>query len=473
MPSRVLLISTNRCGTPDPVFPLALAHLSGALRCAGHEARWHDVQLPNPPLQEVLQTFKPAAVAISQRNIDDVLIRSRETFFQETAALCKLVRETSGAPTVLGGSGFSIFPKELLEFSGANFGVCGAGEAPLLALLSALEERRDWQRVPGLVHRRDGQIMINPPQAEAPHTALTLEDRPAEIVAWYLKQGAMLNIQTQRGCAFHCCYCTYPLLEGRTHRRRMADAVAEEFEQLQTLGARYVFIVDSVFNSSPRHVAEICEAILARNLKLKWGCFLRPQGLNRELMKLMVRAGLSHVEFGSDSFCDEVLEAYEKGLCFDDIVKSSELAHQDKLDYCHFLIAGGPGETRETLRQGFERSKQLAGAVMMAVVGARIYPGTSLHRRALAEGVIAPETNLLTPTYYVSPRLTTDQIFADLQQHAATAPNWITGEPSPAFANLVNRLRHRGVVGPLWSYLSMIQRIWPQQMAPALQATAP
>jgi radical SAM superfamily enzyme YgiQ (UPF0313 family) len=467
MPSRVLLISTNRCVTPDPVFPLALAHLSAALRRVGHETLWYDVQLPNPPLQEVLRTFRPALVGISQRNIDDVLIRSRETYFQEAATLCKLIRETSGARTVLGGSGFSIFPKELLEFSGADFGVCGAGEAPLLAILSAQEEGQDCHHVPGLVHRRDGKVIVNPPLSEVPHTALTLADRPAEIVARYLQQGAMLNIQTQRGCAFHCCYCTYPLLEGRAHRRRPAIAVAEEFEQLQSLGARYAFIVDSVFNSSARHVAEICEAILARNLKLKWGCFLRPQGLTSELVKLMARAGLSHIEFGSDSFCDEVLEAYDKGLSFDDIAKCSELAHQERLDYCHFLIAGGPGETRETLRQGFERSKRLAGAVMMAVVGARIYPGTTLHKRALAEGVISPETNLLTPTYYLSPKLTAEQVFADLQEHARTAPNWIVGDPTPAFANLVDRLRHRGVVGPLWSYLSMIQRIWPQQDPPA------
>src|SRR5678816_3954640 len=171
MPSRVLLITTNRCVTPDPVFPLALAHLSGALRRAGHETRWHDVQLPNPPLQEVLQTFQPALVGISQRNIDDVMVRSRQTYFQETATLCRLVRETSGARTVLGGSGFSIFPKELLDFSGADFGVCGAGEAPLLALLSSLETGQDCQQVPGLVYRRDGKVIVNPPVSEVQHTA--------------------------------------------------------------------------------------------------------------------------------------------------------------------------------------------------------------------------------------------------------------------------------------------------------------
>jgi hypothetical protein len=97
-----------------------------------------------------------------------------------------------------------------------------------------------------------------------------------------------------------------------------------------------------------------------------------------------------------------------------------------------------------------------------------------LHQRALTEGVIGPATDLLTPTYYLSPEITAEHIFADLQEHARTAPNWIVGDPTPAFANLVDRLRHRGVVGPLWSYLSMIQRIWPQQPGVAVPpATQP
>jgi radical SAM superfamily enzyme YgiQ (UPF0313 family) len=272
----------------------------------------------------------------------------------------------------------------------------------------------------------------------------------------------MLNLQTQRGCAFGCCYCTYPLLEGRTPRRQAPEEVAENFAELARLGARYVFIVDSVFNSSARHVSGICEAILQRGIKIHWGCFLRPQGLTSELMKLMARAGLSHIEFGSDSLCDEVLASYEKGLCFEDILKSSELAQAERLEYCHFLIAGGPGETMETLQQGFERSKLLPGAVLMAVVGGRIYPGTALHQRALAEGVITAQTNLLNPTYYISPHLIEERIFAALREQSAKAPNWIVGEPSPGFLRFVQRLRQRGVSGPLWSYASLIQRVWLQ-----------
>ena len=42
MPSRILLISANRCTTPDAVFPLGLAHLNAALRQAGHSRLWLD-----------------------------------------------------------------------------------------------------------------------------------------------------------------------------------------------------------------------------------------------------------------------------------------------------------------------------------------------------------------------------------------------------------------------------------------------
>ena len=56
MASRILLISANRCTAPDPVFPLGLAHLSAALRRAGHEVAWLDVLIGLERLGEVLST---------------------------------------------------------------------------------------------------------------------------------------------------------------------------------------------------------------------------------------------------------------------------------------------------------------------------------------------------------------------------------------------------------------------------------
>ncbi|MGD0410709.1 MAG: lipid biosynthesis B12-binding/radical SAM protein [Verrucomicrobiota bacterium] len=462
MGGKVLLISNNRCATPDPVFPLGLAYLNSALRRAGHQTLWADSLAGGESIEAVLARYQPDAVGISIRNIDDVIIRKRETFFDNLSWLGETIRRKIKCPVVAGGSGFSIFPRQLLELSGADYGICGEGETGFVSLLDALNNGRGFSGIPGLVCRENGNVVINPPAVSPGTRALEDGDRPAPIAEYYLRASGMMNVQTQRGCACHCCYCTYPLIEGKHHRHHSADGVADEFAQLQRLGAHYAFVVDSVFNSSHRHVSEICEAILRRNVELAWGCFLRPQGLTPEMMKLMKRAGLAHIEFGSDSFCDEVLAAYQKGFTFDDILYSSELANHENIDFCHFLISGGPGETLETLRRGFEASLRIKNAVMMAVVGMRIYPGTSLHQQAQAEGCIGRNTDLLAPTYYLAPGLSVDGVFAQLTEFARRAPNWIVGDPAPAYTSLIGRLRKKGAVGPLWSYFSTMQRLWPQ-----------
>lgn len=474
MRHRVFLISLNRCANPDPVFPIGLAYVNGALRQAGHDTRWYDPLAEAQPLETVLADYQPTVVGISLRNIDDVLLRRQELYFNELKAVCEQIRRIVRCPVILGGSGFSIFPEQLLRLSGADYGICGGGETPMVQLVDALGRNAPVPDNPGLVRRDGDRVRLSPPQPVVPGWALGPEDRPATVVAHYLAANSTLNVQTQRGCGFHCCYCTYPILEGRTHLRRPAEVVAEEFAQAAAAGARFVFVVDSVFNSSPRHVREVCEALIRRKLRLSWGCFLRPQGLTAELVDLMRRAGLSHVEFGSDSFSDEVLQAYQKGLTFEDIRRSSQLARAAGLEVCHFVICGGPGETPATLEQSFQRSQDLDGAVVMAVVGMRVYPGTPLAERSAAEGRLSPQTDLLAPLYYVAAAFRdSDEVFDRVRAFSRSAPNWIVGEPSPAFNTMVARLRHRGVVGPLWSYAAMVQRLWPDGWsAPAAPGSA-
>jgi radical SAM superfamily enzyme YgiQ (UPF0313 family) len=459
MSRRVLLISANSYAVPYAVFPLGLAQVNAALREAGFETRWVDCLVDREPVEAVLDSFQPDFIGVSLRNIDDVAFRKRETFYGSLLTLCERIRDRSGATIVLGGSGFSIFPGHLLERSGADFGIQGEGEAALLALLDALETGADYRDIPGLVFRENGAVRCNPQRPDRLDRAMSGQDRPARLVEHYLQQSLMLNVQTQRGCAHECCYCTYPLIEGRRHRRRPPELIAEELAQMAERGARYVFVVDSVFNSSPTHVFETCAAIRRRGVKLKWGCFLRPQGLTADQMEAMAEAGLTHIEFGSDSFSDRVLRAYAKKLTFDDIAESARLAAAARVDQCHFLILGGPGETPDTLEESLENSRKLPDSVVLPIVGMRVYPGTRLHARACEEGVITPGTDLLEPFHYIAPGLTADAIDGRLREHLKSDPRWIVGEPPDSFHDLVARLRKRGVVGPLWTYFTMLQRL--------------
>jgi radical SAM superfamily enzyme YgiQ (UPF0313 family) len=469
MPRKVLLISINRCNSPYPVFPLGLACLEAALRPAGYETRWLDQQADPRSVHDTAAAFQPDFVGISLRNIDDVVIKRRETFFGPLAALTQEVRRACGAPVILGGSGFSIFPQALLELAGADFGIQGEGEASLPALLRALEQRTDYSAIPGLVYRRNGGIVANPAQW-LNLAGLNPVSRPDFLMDYYLRETGMLNLQTQRGCTCHCEYCTYPLIEGAGFRRRPAEAVAEELAGMQRRGVKYAVIVDSIFNSSPDHVQQTCEAMLRCQLKLRWACFLRPASLTADLLQLMARAGLAHVEFGTDSFCDSVLAAYGKQFTFEDVCRSHEWARQAGIECCHFLICGGPGETLSTLEEGFQNSLRLKEAAILALVGMRVYPGTRLHARARRERPLPPDHELLQPHYYVSRAVTEDQVFDRLHDFSRRSPSWIVGDPSPRYLELAARLRSRGVIGPLWSYWCAAQRLAPA-LAPRPSST--
>ena len=458
MAARILLTSSNRCDQPYPVFPLGLAHLDVALRKAGHTTRWVDCQTATEPFANVLTEFCPDVVGISLRNVDDIQMQSRQTYFREAIEQCVTVRRVAQCPTVLGGTAFSIFPERLLELTGADYGIHGAGEIAFNRLIDALTTGTDPTGIRGLVYRRGQQIVINP-RDPADHGSLEAAERPADLVEFYLRRSSMLNISTQRGCSLPCCYCTYPIIEGRMNHRRDPDAVADELAAIQRQGAKHVFIADAVFNLSNDHAAGVGEAILRHNVKLTWTCFLRPKNLTSELLTLLARAGLTHIEFGTDSFCDSVLAEYGKTFTFADIAKATDLARSAGIHYSHYLICGGPGETRETLDTGFANSQKLPGAIIFALAGMRIYPGTPLAERARREGVLAAGADLLEPVYYISPALTEASVLQQLAEFKQRSSNWIVGPMPAEFTQIAARLRQRGVVGPLWEYFGTLQRL--------------
>ncbi|HMD69147.1 MAG TPA: lipid biosynthesis B12-binding/radical SAM protein [Chitinivibrionales bacterium] len=453
MPSRILLISVNRCTTPYPVFPLGLAHVAASLRDAGHTVAIADCAENPGGVEEKIRTFFPDYAGLSLRNIDDIRLQDPHFYAGDLPVLAKKIRLLTKAPLIVGGSGFSLFPERLLADSGADFGIRGEAEEAVTRLVDALENGSDARSIPGLVYRDNGAIVNNPTERCA-DASIVPPLLPPSVTQFYLRESSMLNVQTQRGCAFTCCYCTYPLIEGTAVRYKAPAKVADELEQIMAAGARYFFVVDSVFNSSAAHVAGVCEEMIRRKVNLPWGCYLRPQGLTRELMDLMARAGLSHIEFGSDSFSDSVLAEYGKNFTFEDVYESSELARAAGVHYAHFLITGGPGETEATMREGFNNSRRLRKTVHFPFVGMRVYPGTPLFRRALSEGVITPETDLLPPFFYVSPALSKEKILALLDGFSAESRNWIVGDVPEQNASVIGKLRSIGVVGPLWEFLA-------------------
>jgi radical SAM superfamily enzyme YgiQ (UPF0313 family) len=453
--SRILLVSANKMTNPYPVFPLGLAFLEAALQEAGYAVRIWD-QLMHPEEQLRTDLAWAEAVGVSFRNVDNVSSTAPEGYLGEFAELLLVIRKHSSAPLIGGGSAFSIFPTEMLERLDLEWGIQGEAEQSMVQWMEALNGRGSMEDVQGLVYRgRNHTIQVNPQTVIPPECIPS--PRPDEaLVNAYLKQGGMMNVQSQRGCAFRCTYCTYPWIEGKCYRHRLPHHIVEEIRHLQGAGTKYVFFTDSVFNTSPRHVRAVCEALVQADLGIEWGCFARPQNLDGDLLDLMIEAGLRHLEFGSDSFCDTTLESYGKSFRFKDILEAGETAARRDVHTCHYVIFGGPGETEQTIRETVENSKLLPDCPIFAFSGMRIYPHTPLHGESGDE--VAPE-ELLEPAYYTPEALPDDERETIIREATSGLANWILSDHADSNFELSARLRAKGKQGPLWEYLALSRRI--------------
>jgi radical SAM superfamily enzyme YgiQ (UPF0313 family) len=460
MPARVLLVSLNRYDQPYPVYPLGIAYLDGALRKAGHETRIWDANMSPVPLAQAVAEFRPDFVGISLRNIDNVQCQNPQSFVHELGDCCRQLRALSAAPLVIGGSGYSLFPRELLELTGADYGIAGEGEHTMAALVSALHARQSPPDLPGL-YRRDASGAVYGKPRDAKASVFDAEPvHDAGLLRAYVAQGSLPGVQTQRGCPLHCCYCTYPVIEGSCSRYRSGEEVVAEMRQLLAAGVNHTFLVDSVFNTKTEHVVEVCEALIRSGLGMEWECFLRPRGVTKELLALMQRAGLRYVEFGSDSFSDPVLRSYGKSFTFAEIEQASRHAHELGLQYSHFIIFGGPGETPATLQETLARARLLPGAFNFGTIGMRIYPGTPLWRQlGLDVQGAVPADYLVEPQFYLAPPFEVKSLYAQLMEVQRTERHWAMGDSPPSFVAAMQKLRSRGVRGPIWEYIDLMQRM--------------
>ncbi len=69
------------------------------------------------------------------------------------------------------------------------------------------------------------------------------------------------------------------------------------------------------------------------------------------------------------------------------------------------LLLGGPGETADTVRRSLDFIREVAPERAGLSVGLRIYPGTPLAVRAVHDGLVAPDDDLLEPRFYLRPEL--------------------------------------------------------------------
>jgi radical SAM superfamily enzyme YgiQ (UPF0313 family) len=447
---KILLISANSCGEPYPVYPLALSYLSCAISKCFHDAeiKMYDVNIDkNSDLEDIVKSYKPDYIGISLRNIDNVNLYNQKNFIYDYRDMVQALKKITESTVIVGGAGFSIYPEKLFSFLGCDFAVVGEGENAICELIQALEAKKEYGSIEGLVFKGEKGVEINGRNNFFSGISFEMDERLSDF---YWVNSGMMNVQTKRGCPYRCIYCSYPVIEGKTVRMLEPETVVSTIEKATGKGHDYFFFTDSVFNMKPEYNREFANLLIERNINVKWGAYFRPAGTSFEDLELFKESGLTHIEWGTESFSDPVLKSYGKEFNFNEIKEMTEMCHQLKIYNAHFLILGGYGETEETLKETFERSKLLPWTVFFPFIGMRIYPLTPLFDIAVKEGVINEHDDLMESKYYLSKGV--DLTMEKLRALAdSTGKRWVF--PDEDHAPVLKRLKSRGKRGPLWEFL--------------------
>ncbi len=468
----VLLVNAN---TMKPaIAPIGLDYLADTLVAAGHDIQLLDLCFSDDLAADVAaacRSFTPRVVGVTVRNTDDCYFSGQAFFLPEIKHILDLLRQHTDAPIVLGGVGFSIMPAAVMEFCGADFGIAGEGEMAFVGFLDSLQSGRAWEIVPNLLFRENGVIRQN--QAK-PVDLSQLPPRRRAFVdnRRYFAAGGQAGFESKRGCAMPCVYCAEPIAKGRTARLMPPAAVAAELAALLAQGVDCFHTCDSEFNLPAGHAREVCREIIRAGLggKIRWYAYCAPKPFDAEMAALFKRAGCAGIDFGADSGNDAMLSRLKRPFRSDDLADTARICREHGIRFMYDLLLGGPGETRETLRESIALMRRVEPDCVGLSIGVRIYNGTTVAEWVRSEGDPEGNPNLhgatrdngkfLKPVFYIAPALGRD-IVAVTRELVAGDPRFFLPEVSADNANynyndntaLVQAIA-AGARGAYWDILS-------------------
>jgi anaerobic magnesium-protoporphyrin IX monomethyl ester cyclase len=370
-------------------YPMWLSYAAGAALRAGHDVSLIDAAAgAGWPLERIVAAAEGCGLAVLAASTPSI---------ENDAGVAKALQEnTPGLRVVLVGPHVSALPEETLgEYPWLDGVLRGEYERTVLELCGALAGGGDAAAVAGVTWRRDGDVVSAPPRESEdpdnwPFVSATYA-RFLDVRDYFYAHSLypIVTILSARGCPNYCIYCVYPqTFSGHAYRPRATAALVEELRYIKRTWpeVREVMFEDDTFSIDHGRTRELCEAIAAADLGLKWSANARCD-LDLETLRLMKRAGCRLLCVGVESGSDAMLDGMNKRIRREGIERFFADAARAGIMLHGCFMVGNPGETRETMEETLAFAKKLRPdtAQFYPVMA---YPGTALYRWAEKNGYL-------------------------------------------------------------------------------------
>jgi len=140
-----------------------------------------------------------------------------------------------------------------------------------------------------------------------------------------------------------------------------------------------------LFTANRDQVMELCELIIKDGLRIKWTCNSRVDYVDKEMLRIMGRAGCWMISWGIESGSETILKKVRKGTSPQKSRQALVWAKEAGILNWGYFIIGLPGETVETIRETIELSKSLPLDIALFHIAAP-YPGTPFFFQVMENG---------------------------------------------------------------------------------------
>ena len=384
---KVLLIYPDINTTQFYHYQHGLAWISAVLKKAGHEVGllYLDRDLDDDEFVEQVRRLGPEVVAFSST--------TQQFLFARRYAAA--VKKSLDKFLVIGGIHATIDPERVMALGIFDALVRQEGEYPLLDLLGALSEGRDYSGIPNLwVKAADGSIKQNPLRPSIDLSGLPWPDRDLFDNDLLMKHNdGQVAVMASRGCPFRCTYCCNTVLsdlaggnQNWVRQRAIPDILAE----LKSLHQRFhemksLIFMDEIFTQKKSWVRDFC-AEYRKLFATPFQVFLRVETVDREMMEWMKDAGLYSIIVGVESGNEEIRRTIlNRKMTNDKIIRVFKWADELGLETWDFNMIGVPGDTEETIRETMELNKVIRPHHVQVSIFYP-FPATPLYEKCVSEG---------------------------------------------------------------------------------------
>ncbi|HHT9113658.1 MAG TPA: B12-binding domain-containing radical SAM protein [Candidatus Wunengus sp. YC65] len=358
--------------------PMELAYMAALLQEKGIETRLRDFPIERGTWGDVeveLRKFLPDLLIISvgTPTVDYDLF------------VCEIAKKINpNIITLAKGAHFDIFDKESMEkFPHLDIVIRHEVEA----VMSELLKEENLEYIAGITFKTtDNKIIRN-----SNHKIFTDLDSLPFPARNLLKNQLYTRpdtcepltvVMTSRGCPFRCTFCLAGELSDYTLIMRDPIRVADEIEEcIKKYKIENFFFYADTFTYKKEWVITLCEEIIKRGLRIKWGANSRADTLDEDSIKVMKRSGCEVLGFGLESGRQETLNKSKKGIKLQNSENAIRLCKKHGIKSYMVFMIGFPWETREHVIDTIEFAIKLDGDFVDFTV-VYPYPGTELYQMA-------------------------------------------------------------------------------------------